>query len=77
MLLADNRNLLIKMLASAVMPATAQNILPSMRKSFSCCFPVSSSFEMIFFSPARITPSSQVIPTVEPVPLMASTAYST
>lgn len=35
------------------------------------------SLEVVFFSPAKITPSSARTPTVEPAKLMASIAYST
>ena len=37
----------------------------------------SNNLEVVFFSPARITPSSAKMPTVEPAKLMASMAYST
>lgn len=65
------------MLASAVMPATAQIMLSLRMYSFSADVSCSKSFEVTFRSAASTMPSLARMPMAVPAWEMASRAYST
>ena len=68
---------LIRMLASAVMPATATAMCLSIMYIFSEDLVGSSSLEESFFSAASTMPSEARIPIAVPACEIASIAYST
>ena len=68
---------MMRILASDVMPATAQAMWSSILYIFSGDFPVSSSFDDMRFSAANTIPSAVSTPTASPDWLIASIAYST
>ncbi len=69
--------MLIRMFASAVMPATAHATCSSIMYIFSDFFCGSSNFDVIFFSHASTIPSDARMPSAVPAWEIASMAYST
>jgi len=68
---------LIRMLASAVIPATATAMWSSIMYIFSDDLVGSRSLDVSFFSAARTMPSDAKMPIAVPACEMASIAYST
>ncbi len=76
-LCAAKRAVLTRILASAVSPATTQEVWPSSWYAFSLVFEGASNFETAFISEAKTIPSLARSPTLVPALFMASMAYST
>ncbi len=76
-LCAAKRAVLTRIFASAVSPATTQDVWPSSWYAFSLVFEGARSFETVFFSAAKTIPSVDRSPTLVPALFMASMAYST